>query len=103
MQKFYEQLIDLKKDNPALWNGVAGGSMKFVETSVPQQVLAFERVKNNSRVLVVFNLSAQPVEITLQPTLAGDYKEYFSGEIKALEKGSSIKLEKWGYKVFVRK
>ena len=103
MQKFYQSLVGLKKGNPALWNGAAGGSMKFIGTSVPKQVLAFEREKDKNWVLAVFNLSAQPVEVTLQPTLAGDYKEYFSGEIMALEKGSSIKLEKWGYKVFVRK
>jgi 1,4-alpha-glucan branching enzyme len=102
MQKFYEQLVDLKKDNPALWDGAVGAPIKFIETSAPQQVLAFEREKDINGVLAVFNLSAQPVEATLKPTLAGDFKEYFSGEKKTLEKGSSVKLEKWGYKVFVR-
>ncbi len=102
-QKFYQSLVSLKKNNAALWNGVAGESMKFVETSAPQHLLAFTREMGKNQVLAVFNLSAQPVEATLQLPQAGDYKEYFSGEEKTLEKGSTIKLEQWGYQVFVRK
>ncbi|MBL7966192.1 MAG: alpha-glucosidase C-terminal domain-containing protein [Prolixibacteraceae bacterium] len=103
MQKFYQSLVSLKKNNAALWNGVAGGPKKFVETSAPQQVMAFTREKDGNQVLAIFNLSAQPVEATIQLPQAGDYKEYFSGEGKTLEKGSTIKLEQWGYQVFVRK
>lgn len=103
MQKFYQSLVSLKKNNAALWNGVAGGPKKFVETSAPQQVLAFTREKDGNQVLAIFNLSAQPVEATIQLPQAGDYKEYFSGEEKTFEKGSTIKLEQWGYQVFVRK
>jgi glycosidase len=103
MQKFYQSLVSLKKNNAALWNGVAGGPKKFVETSAPQQVLAFTREKDGNQVLAIFNLSAQPVEATIQLPQAGDYKEYFSGEEKTLEKGSTIKLEQWGYQVFVSK
>ena len=61
MQKFYQSLVSLKKNNAALWNGVAGGPKKFVETSAPQQVLAFTREKDGNQVLAIFNLSAQPV------------------------------------------
>jgi len=102
MQKFFQSLTSLKHDNSALWNGKAGGSMVLVETSVPQDVLAFTREKDNNQVFAVFNLSANPVEAILQLPQAGDYKEYFSGETKTLEKGSVIKLDKWGYQVFVR-
>jgi glycosidase len=103
MQKFYEQLVDLKKGNPALWNGAAGGSMKFIETSAPQQVLAFERVKDKNKVVAVFNLSAQPVELKLQLLEDEDYKEYFTGENIKLGKEIVLKLDKWGCKVFERK
>lgn len=103
MQKYYQSLISLKKSNEALWNGTAGAPMVFVETSAPQQVLAFTRGKDKNQVLAVFNLSAQLVEATIQLPQAGDYQEYFSGETTTLEKGSTIKLDKWGYQVFVRK
>jgi len=103
MQKYYQSLISLKKSNAALWNGTAGAPMVFVETSAPQQVLAFTRGKDKNQVLAVFNLSAQSVEATIQMPQAGDYTEYFSGQSMRLEKGSTIKLDKWGYQVFVRK
>jgi 1,4-alpha-glucan branching enzyme len=103
MQKFYKSLVGLKKNNAALWNGVAGGPMKFVENSAPHQVFAFTREMGKNQVLAVFNLSAQPVEATIQLLQAGDYQEYFSGETKTFEKGSTIKLDKWGSQVFVRK
>ena len=103
MQKFYQSLTSLKHNNPALGNGLAGGKMNLIETSVPEKVFAFTREKDKNQVLAIFNLSAEPVEATIQLPEAGDYKEYFSGETKTLEKGSSIKLDKWGYQVFVRR
>lgn len=103
MQKFYQSLISLKKNNAALWNGISGGPMKFVENSTPQQVFAFTRVKDNNQVLAVFNLSANPVETNIQLPQTGNYQDYFSGETKTLEKGSTIKLDKWGYQVYILK
>ena len=102
MQQFYQKLIQLKKDQPALWNGAAGGPLSIVETTLPAKVLAFTRDKDDSQVFAIFNLSAQPVDAILQLPKAGDYKEYFSGETKTLETGTSVKLDKWGYQIFVR-
>jgi len=103
MQKFYHSLTSLKHNNAALWNGTAGAPMVFVETSAPQNVLAFTRNKEKNQVLAIFNLSADPVEASIQLPQAGDYQDYFTGETKALEKGSTIKLDKWGNQVFVHK
>jgi glycosidase len=103
MQQFYQKLTKLKKEQPALWNGSAGGKLTIVQTSLPTKVLAFTRDKDKNQVLAIFNFSKEPVDAVIQPTQAGDYKEYFSGDTKTLEKGTSIKLDKWGYQVFVRK
>jgi glycosidase len=103
MQKFFESLTSLKHNNPALWNGTSGGAMTFVNTSAPDKVIAFTREKDNNQVLAVFNLSAQPVDATIQLLKTGDYQEYFSGETEKLEKDTSIKLDKWGFKVFIKK
>ncbi|MDP3431360.1 MAG: alpha-amylase family glycosyl hydrolase [Bacteroidota bacterium] len=102
MQQFYQKLIQLKKVQPALWNGAAGGSLSIVETTQPDIILAFTREKDNNQVLAIFNFSAQPVDAIIQLDQTGDYKEYFSGETKNLKKGTSVKLDKWGYQVFVR-
>ena len=103
MQKFFQSLTRLKHNNQALWNGPAGGRMTFVTTSAPEKVLAFTREKDNSQVLAVFNLSAEPVEANIQLAKSGEYQDYFSGETKTLENNTNVKLEKWGYKVFIRK
>jgi glycosidase len=103
MQPFYQKLVSLKRDQSALWNGPTGGKMNFVETTVPEKVLAFTREKDNSKVLAVFNLSAEPVEVTLQLAQTDNYQEYFTGETKTLEKGSVLKLDKWGYQILVKK
>jgi glycosidase len=103
MQPFYQSLIKLKHTNQALWNGTEGAPVVFAETSAPDKVLAFTREKGDNKILVIFNLSANPVEATIQLPQAGDYKEYFSGETKTFEKGVNIKLDKWAYRVFVRK
>jgi len=103
MQQFYHKLIQLKKDDVALWNGTAGGSVSILKTSVPAKILAFSREKDNNQVLAVFNLTAEPVESTIDFPQAGDYQEYFSGDKIKLDKGTSLKLGKWDYKVFVRK
>jgi len=102
MQKYYQSLISLKKSNAALWNGAAGSPKVFVETSAPQNVLAFIREKEGNQVLAIFNLSAEPAEATIQLPQAGDYNEYFSGETKNLKNGTTVKLDKWGYQIFVR-
>jgi glycosidase len=103
MQQFYQKLIKLKKDEVALWNGTAGGKLSILQTSVPAKVMAFTREKDNNQVVAVFNMSAEPVEATIALSQAGDYQEYFSGDLNKLDKGTSLKLDKWGYKIFVRK
>jgi glycosidase len=103
MQQFYQKLIKLKKDEVPLWNGTAGGKLSLLQTSVPAKFLAFSREKDNNQVVVVFNMSAEPVEATIDLPQAGNYQEYFSGDLNKLERSTSLKLDKWGYKVFVRK
>lgn len=102
MQKFYEGLIKLKKNDEALWNGTAGGNVQILTSSVPAKVLAFSREKDGNQVVAIFNLSAEPVETTIGLPVSSNYKEYFSGETSKLDKTTTINLEKWGYKIFVR-
>lgn len=102
MQAFYKQLIQLKKEQPALWNGEAGGERISITTNMPQKVLAFSREKDQSQVMAVFNMTDQPVEASLEAVKKGSYKEYFSGETIKIKKGSTISLDQWGYKIFIK-
>ena len=101
MQKFYQSLIKLKHTNQALWNGTEGAPIKFVETSVPKQVLAFEREKGNDKILAIFNLSANPIDATIHLSQAVEYKEYFSGENVKMPQDNTISIKPWAYKIFI--
>ena len=102
MQQFYKKLIQLKKAQLALWNGEAGGLLTIVPTTMPKKVLAFTREKDKNQILAIFNLTTQPVDAIIQLPQSGSYHEYFSGEAKTLKKGTTLHLDKWGYKVFIR-
>lgn len=102
MQQFYQKLIQLKKTQPALWNGAAGGQLTIVTTNLPQKVLAFTRQKEDNEVLSVFNLSPDPVQVSLNLNNKGNYVDYFSGDTVKLKKISTISLDKWGVKIFIR-
>ncbi|MFY9150749.1 MAG: alpha-amylase family glycosyl hydrolase [Prolixibacteraceae bacterium] len=103
MQKYFQSLIKLKHENKALWSGIFGGPMKFLKTSLPDQVLAFAREKDGNQVISIFNLSAEPVEVSVEFTSTDDYLDYFSGGTKTLQKDTVLKLDKWGFQVLVKK
>jgi glycosidase len=103
MTGFYANLIKMKKVNTALWNGEFGGKMDSIKTNKDNKVFAFYREKDENRVLVFLNLSKKNVAVKpdLQ-TLGGEYTEYFTGQKAVLPFADSLKMEPWGYKVFVR-
>jgi cyclomaltodextrinase / maltogenic alpha-amylase / neopullulanase len=100
---FYANLIKLKKENPALWNGDFGGKMIKIKTSEDKKIFAFYREKDQNKVVVFLNLSKKPV--SFKPVLQGiegDYTEYFTGQKTGLNKSLKLTLEPWGYQVFVK-
>jgi glycosidase len=103
MQNFYQKLTGLKHSNQALWNGSAGGNMVFAKSSTPENVLAFTRTKANNQILAVFNLSANPLVTTVQIPEKGEYLDYFEGQTVSLDQSTQFKLDRWGYKIFIRK
>lgn len=100
MGKFYTKLISLKKENPALWNGNAGGWINFTGTSVPDKVIAFTREKDGNKILVVMNLSGGQANCTIDIQGSELYNEVFSSEKIQINKTTEFKLEPWGYKVY---
>lgn len=100
---FYTDLISLKKQNKALWNGDAGGPMIKIATNKDKAVFAFYREKDGNRVVVVLNLSKKPVALKSFPAnLNGEYTDYFARLKTTLPLTDSLKLEPWGYKVLVK-
>lgn len=78
MSSFYQSLIKLKKENPALWNGLAGGEMEIIETRSPEQIFCFTRTKEDNKVIAAFNLSSHSAPLYANIGVEGQFTEYFS-------------------------
>lgn len=56
-QDFYTNLIHLKSENEALWNGEFGGDLEILE--MPEGLYAYKRQKGESEVVVVLNFNSK--------------------------------------------
>ncbi|MDR8390318.1 alpha-amylase family glycosyl hydrolase [Aliifodinibius sp. S!AR15-10] len=79
-EDFYRTLFELKDRNEALWNGQHGGHFQHVQTSPSESIYAYKRVKGDSEVLVVLNLTGQEQQVALQDIRPTEYSDVFSGE-----------------------
>ncbi len=103
MTGFYRDLIKLRKENPALWNGEFGGPMIKIKTSKDKKVFAFYREKNENRVIVFLNLTKK--RVAFKPVLKdldGEYTEHFTEEKISVPLNTIIDLDPWGFKVYLR-
>ncbi|MFA3783710.1 alpha-amylase family glycosyl hydrolase [Melioribacteraceae bacterium 4301-Me] len=103
MRQIYTDLNNLKKYNKALWNGLAGGEMKFLETG-NNDVLAFIREKNNNKVLAIFNLSPTNQTINLSsPLIKGDFSILFEdGKKITFSESEKFQLTPWKYLIYFK-
>jgi glycosidase len=101
-QKFYEQLVDLKTGNKALWNNGAGGDFTILETT-SENAFVFLRVKGKNKVLAVFNFSPEvsPVGFSLPEDEV--YTDYFSGKKEKTGTQITLEMPAWGYKIYFQK
>ena len=100
---FYKDLIQLKKDNEALWNGDYGSPMTMIKTSKGRRVFAFSREKDDNKVLVFLNLNKRPTRIKPNlKALEGNYTDFITGKIVDLPLKDSLSLGSWDYRILVR-
>jgi glycosidase len=100
---FYKNLIFLKKQNKAIWNGNFGGEMVKIKTNMDNKVFSFYREKDENRVVVFLNLSNKT--ILFKPylkDLEGEYKDYFTGQKTTIPFNDLLKLSPWSYQVLVK-
>ena len=97
LEEFYKILLKLRK-NPALH---AQSDLFRLATSADTSVLAYLRKKGNDEVLVLLNLTGENVRFRILPDwVKGRFTEIFSSMEMEFNKGASIELEPWGYRVF---
>lgn len=95
---FYQSLHQLRKNNTSLQPNAA---CVFLVTSQPEQVLAFTREQGKNKVLILANLSAQPVNFVIkEANLPGKARNIFSNNTESLSANANFALDSWGYKVY---
>jgi alpha-amylase len=100
---FYKDLVSLKKQNKALWNGDFGAPMIKINTNKDNKIFAFFREKGENRVVVFLNLSKKKVAIKPElKNIEGEYIEYFTGTKTVLPLSDSLSFDPWSYKVLVK-
>ncbi len=98
---FFKSLLTLKHRNRALWNGLAGGKAVKIPTGNDDKVYAFYRQKDNDRVTVVLNLSAQSVTTRLEGAgYEGTFMEIFTRVSSEVRPGIIMTLKPWEYRVY---
>ena len=99
--ELYRTLIQLKRDNRALWNGAAGGELQPVYTTDEAHVFAFFREADGDRVLGALNLSDTPRAVTLNgDDHLGTYRDVFTGEQVTLGADAGLALPAWGHALY---
>jgi len=95
--KLLEKLGKLKTTSSALNGGKDAASYINIDTT-NNNVLAFKRSKNGSRIIYIANLSNESIEISLP--LKGKYIDYMvNGKLEFNEE--TLLLEAWEYKILV--
>ncbi len=99
---FYQNLIQLKNENSALWNGNNGGSYLVLETNNPEKVFACIRIKDGNKVIFIANFSNEELNIQIDfAEAAGDYSDWFTKNKVEFKATNDFKLSPWQYNVFI--
>lgn len=101
-EDFYRDLITLKRENKAIFNGPFGGPVEFVETT-NDRILSFIREKEKNKVIVIMNLSNRQQSTTLSfGNHEGSYHRYFTNDTLTLTSSFEVQLEPWEYFVLIK-
>jgi glycosidase len=97
--QFYTTLLKLRKSNAAF---AENASFKRLKVNLSEQVMAYERTNGKDQVVVVLNLSNQPLSVKLEGIAAQTtFEELFSKQKQAGIQ--TLQMAAWGYQVFVKK
>ena len=95
---FLQTLIELKKNNQALWNGAAGGRFVRIPTNADNAIFAYYRERGKHRIVAVLNLSDEPQQVEFKhPEIAGTYSQLFANSTMTLAPEVVLQLQAWEY------
>ena len=99
-QDFYTRLLRVNQDEEALWNGHYGGNYLRLSTDNDDALFGFLRSRNESAIITIVNLSAEPRKLTFKTPIEGVYESIFNNQILSNFTNGELTLEPWGYQVF---
>ena len=105
---FYTELISLKTNNKALWNGHFRGEFIKLKTNDDKSFYAFARKKEDNVVISLFNLTDKSKDLVIKkdqlpPTLvSGTFSSVFDNKPVSIKKELSLKMKPWKYVILVK-
>lgn len=102
LHDFYKALLNLHLTNPACRGGDIKVATIKLHTTHPDKVLAYLRRRNEHEVLVILNLSGEPVDDLMihEAIIEGEFRNIFSNEKSKLDEHAVYKLDQWGWLVY---
>lgn len=101
-QEHYTKLYQLNKNEEALWNGYHGGEFEVLNTLSSENIVAFQRKKNDSHVITLINLDSIPSNVSILDTLDGEFNSIFDQQVITDVNKSDLPLGAYGFQVFVK-
>ncbi|NEN22526.1 alpha-amylase [Cryomorpha ignava] len=102
LNDFYSKLLNLNRENKAMWNGEYGGELTRLKTDADEAVYAFSRKRENNEVVVICNLKDTYVKTKFDSVPSGDFKPLFDQESLELIGKNGLELAPYGFHVFYR-
>lgn len=100
-RSFYQALNRFKNEHKALQSPDRGGEIKEIENDQPQRVWSFCRVKEESEVIALFNLSKEAVDVSFTQPFPGEgYYLFPNGDTS--DAVTTLQLQPWEYRLFYK-
>lgn len=103
LQHFYQQLCQLRKSHPSLHLSNAKNIDFTLTTQSPDCVFGMIRQTEEETILCLFNLCNQSVTLEVPHRLADEkYLDWSLGKIQKFKMGSTMELQPWDYKIYIK-
>lgn len=102
LAQFYQKLIQLKRQNPALRGGDPMAKTYRIQTTAGDKVLSFLRKNGDREVLVILNLSATDnLHFSLNDArIQGRFTNIFSGAANDFNPETAFEMQGWEFLVY---
>ena len=101
LNDFYEILLHLHSNHPALRAGDTAVKTYFIKTTDETHVFTYRRKKDEREVMVLLNLSPNDIRfIITDEMITGIFKNVFTSEVKNFSTEKNIEISAWEYLVY---